>query len=216
MVDNLQKWLRIGAFLVDKLQLKSFVVDELSAGTIRQKSFPMLTCVGLRDYSESIHSTGLNYLTEIGRHIEGVTSLSEFPVYPVDSRYHHAVTREVRPDSLWFDSDGSNPLFVAEFERFESSRAKHDKLREKIENLLLAYHQLGGELALILFVYWSYQGAVPTDVDKYLRIFDEGFRMANGKYIPGVNSYHTECIVFQAIASGSKEKVTINQWIQVK
>ena len=126
------------------------------------------------------------------------------------------MTREVRPDSFWFEKDSGKSLFVAEFERFESSKMKHDKLREKIENLLLAYHQLGGELALILFVYWSYLGAVPNNVDNYLQIFDEGFRMANGKYMPGVNSYHTECIVFQAIASGSKEKVTINQWIQVK
>ncbi len=201
---------------MDKLQLKDFVVNELSTGTIRQQSFPMLTSLGLRDYSESIHSTGLNYLTDIGRHIVGVASLSEFPVYPIDRQYSHAVTREVRPDSLWFEKDSGKAVFVAEFERFESSKMKHDKLREKIENLLLAYHQLGGELALILFVYWSYLGSVPTDVDNYLRIFDEGFRMANGKYIPGVNSYHTECIVFQAIASGSKEKVTINQWIQVK
>ena len=76
MVDNLQKLLKSGAFLVDKLQLKSFVINELSTGTIRQQSFPMLTSLGLRDYSESIHSTGLNYLTDIGRHIEGVASLS--------------------------------------------------------------------------------------------------------------------------------------------
>ncbi len=176
----------------------------------------MLTHYGVRDYSESVHSTGLNYLTEIGRQVEGVISLSEFPVYPIDNQYLHSLTREVRPDSVWFNRATGLPLLVAEFERFESSKLKHDKLREKIENLLLAYHQFGGKLALILFVYWSYQGAVPKDIDNYLRIFDEGYRLANGKYIPGINSFHTECLVFQAMASGSKEKITINQWIQVR
>lgn len=176
----------------------------------------MLTHYGVRDYSESVHSTGLNYLTEIGRQVEGVISLSEFPVYPIDSQYLHSLTREVRPDSVWFNRETGLPLLVAEFERFESSKLKLDKLREKIENLLLAYHQFGGKLALILFVYWSYQGAVPKDIDNYLRIFDEGYRLANGKYIPGINSFYTECLVFQAMASGSKEKITINQWIQVR
>ena len=202
--------------MVDKYRLKAFVIKELEQGAVRQKYFPMLTNFGVRDYSESVHSTGLNYLTELGRQLEGVTSLSEFPVYPADGQYSHSLTREVRPDSLWFARDTGEPLFVAEFDRFENSKLKHDKLREKIENLLLAYHQLGGKLALILLVYWSYQGTVPNNIDNYLRVFDEGFHMANGKYIPGVSSYHTECIVFQAIASGSKEKLTINEWIQVR
>jgi len=65
-------------------------------------------------------------------------------------------------------------------------------------------------------VYWSYQGAVPNRIEKYLKIFDEGFSLANGKYIPGVNSHQTECVVFQAIASGVKEKLIINEWIQVR
>lgn len=202
--------------MVDNSQLKSFVINELNQGKIRAKYFPMLTKQGLRDYSESVHSAGLNYLTEMGRHIEGVVSLSEFPVYPLNNQYSHHLTREVRSDSFWFTRDTCRPLLVAEFERFEKSKSKHDKLREKIENLMLAYHQLGGDLALILFVYWSYQGAVPNNIDNYLRVFDEGFSLANGKYIPGVSSHNTECIVFQAIASGFKEKLTINQWIQVR
>ncbi|GFZ93791.1 hypothetical protein GCM10008018_45280 [Paenibacillus marchantiophytorum] len=200
----------------DKYQLKPFIINEFDRGNIRGANFPMLTTYGVRDYSESVHSTGLNYLTEIGRHIEGITSLSEFPVYPVNPQYSHRVTREVRPDSLWFEKETGKPLFIAEFERFENSKLKHNKLREKIENLLLAYHQLGGELRVILFVYWSYQGAIPNDIENYLRIFDEGYRMANGKHIPGLNSLHTKCLVFQAVASGSKESLTINQWIQVR
>ena len=201
---------------MDKFQLKSLVINEFNQGNIRRNYFPMLTNQGIRDYSESVHSAGLNYLTEIGRHIEGVTSLSEFPIYPVEIQYSHNLTREVRSDSLWFELDTGRPLLVAEFERFDKSKLKHDKLGEKIENLLLAYHQLGGELAIILFVYWSYQGAVPNHIEKYLKTFDEGFSLANGKYIPGVNSHQTECVVFQAIASGVKEKLIINEWIQVR
>jgi len=201
---------------VDKSQLKSFVINELNNGRIRKRYFPMLTHLGLRDYSESVHSAGLNYLTEIGRHIEGAASLSEFPVYPVDNQYRHSLTREVRSDSIWYEIDTGRPLLVAEFERFDRTRLKHDKLREKIENLLLAYHQLGGEVLLILFVYWSYQGSVPDHIEKYLKVFDEGFSLANGKYIPGVSSHKTECVVFQAVADGEKERLVVNQWIQVR
>lgn len=199
-----------------KEAIKECVVHEFKSGYIRDVWFPMLSLKGVRDYSETVHSIGLNYITEIGRRLEGHTALSECPVYPVSHTFSHNKTREVRPDSIWYNLEDLEPVLISEFERFDNSRAKNNKLREKIENLLIAYHQLGGKLPIILFVYWSYSGVVPKDIEKYISIFDEGFRLPNGTYINGINSFESDYLVFQAVASGSKEKLTIKQWIRVK
>ncbi|WP_374187299.1 hypothetical protein ACEPPU_14490 [Priestia aryabhattai] len=201
---------------MDKEEIKQWIIQEFKNGYIRDTWFPMLSVSGVRDYSETVHSTGLNYITEIGRQLDGYTALSEYPVYPVNESVSHIITREVRPDSIWYNKEDLRPVLVSEFERFENSKAKNDKLREKIENLLIAYHQLGGKLPIILFVYWSYSGIVPKDIDKYICIFDEGFRLRNGTYINGINSFQSDYLVFQAVAQGTKEKLTLNQWIQVK
>lgn len=201
---------------MDKEQIKERIIHEFKSGQIRNSFFPMLSVFGLRDYSETVHSTGLNYLTEIGRQLDGCTALSECPVYPMNERFNHSMTREVRPDSIWYNKENMKPILVSEFERFDNSKAKNDKLKEKIENLLIAYHQLGGDLPIILFVYWSYSGIIPKDIEKYISILDEGFRLPNGTHISGINTFKSDYLVFQAIAQGTKENLKINQWIQVK
>ena len=216
MGGNLQRLLKNGESLMDKEEIKKWIIQEFKNGKIRDTWFPMLSISGLRDYSETVHSTGLNYITEIGRQLDGYTAVSEYPVYPINESFGHTITREVRPDSIWYNKKDLKPVLVSEFERFDNSRSKNDKLREKIENLLIAYHQLGGNLPIILFVYWSYSGIVPKDIDKYISIFDEGFRLPNGTYINGINSYESDYLVFQAVAKGDKKKLIINKWIQVK
>lgn len=216
MGGNLQRLLKNGESLMDKEEIKKWIIQEFKNGKIRDTWFPMLSISGLRDYSETVHSTGLNYITEIGRQLDGYTAVSEYPVYPINESFGHTITREVRPDSIWYNKKDLKPVLVSEFERFDNSRSKNDKLREKIENLLIAYHQLGGNLPIILFVYWSYSGIVPKDIDKYISIFDEGFRLPNGTYINGINSFESDYLVFQAVAKGDKEKLIINKWIQVK
>lgn len=201
---------------MDKEEIKKWIIQEFKNGKIRDTWFPMLSISGLRDYSETVHSTGLNYITEIGRQLDGYTAVSEFPVYPINESFGHSITREVRLDSIWYNKKDLKPVLVSEFERFDNSRSKNDKLREKIENLLIAYHQLGGNLPIILFVYWSYSGIAPKDIDKYISIFDEGFRLPNGTYINGINLFESDYLVFQAVAKGDKEKLIINKWIQVK
>lgn len=50
----------------------------------------MMTKFGVRDYSETVHTVGLNYITAIGRFVDGVTSsLSECPVFPYSERSHY-------------------------------------------------------------------------------------------------------------------------------
>lgn len=216
MVANHQRLLKNGESLMDKGEIKEWIIQEFQNGKIRDTWFPMLSVSGVRDYSETVHSTGLNYITEIGRQLDGYTAVSEYPVYPINESFGHSITREVRPDSIWYNKEDLKPVLVSEFERFENSKAKNEKLRGKIENLLIAYHQLGGNLPIILFVYWSHSGIVPKDIEKYISIFDEGFRLPNGTYINGINSFESDYLVFQAVAKGNKEKLMINQWIQVK
>ena len=196
--------------------IKQAIVTEMENGIIRKQQFPMLTQHGIRDYSETVHTAGLNYITQIGRSVEGIVALSECPVCSVEEELFK-LTREVRSDSIWFDRNLLEPVLVAEFERYEKRRAKNLKLQEKIENLLIEYHRLGGKIPFILFVYWTYNdGTVAGDIERYVRVFDDGFKLSNGKWMPGINALTTEYLVYQAIALGTKEKLLIYRWIRVK
>lgn len=201
-----------------KALINQKLIAEMDQGIIRSRDFPMLVKHGLRDYSETVHSAGLNYITQIGRSMNDIVSLSECPVYCVDDgEYAARLTREIRPDSIWFDRDTMAPVLVAEFERYESNHSKNRKLQEKIENLLIAYHQLGGKVPVILFVYWTYNnGTIASDIDRYIGIFDKGFHLKNGKWIPGINSAITNYLVYQAVAQGNKDSMAIKQWVRVR
>ncbi|WP_155660810.1 hypothetical protein [Priestia megaterium] len=205
--------------------------EELEIGEIRRELFPMITDFGVRDYSETVHTMGLNYLTAIGRTIKDITAISECPVYPyikesevsglgkTSTNYRGFRTSnepEVRPDSIWYSIKANQPLLLCEFERYDKSRLKNKKLEEKIQNLLIAYHQLGGDVPLILFVYWTYPKVTPGDISNYIRIFDDGFTMSNGERVYGIDGRKTDYLVYHCVASGAKEKLTFNQWIKVR
>ncbi|WP_031517024.1 hypothetical protein [Desulfofalx alkaliphila] len=203
--------------------------EEMKTGEIRKRFFPMMTDFGVRDYSETVHTMGLNYLTAIGRTISDTTAISECPVYPYEKQtfmaekvaeesgeYHIDKKPAVRPDSIWYSTKDNQPLLLCEFERYDNSRLKNRKLEEKIQNLLIAYHQLGGNIPLILFVYWTYPKVTPGDISNYIRIFDEGFTMGNGTRVPGIDGRKTSYLVYHCVASGDKDNLTFNQWIKVR
>lgn len=198
--------------------IKQSLITEMDQGIIRSRDFPMMVKQGMRDYSETVHSVGLNYITQIGRSMDDIVALSECPVYSGDEGdYAARVTREIRPDSIWFERKTMAPVLVAEFERYASNQLKNRKLQEKIENLLIAYRQLGGQVPMILFVYWTYNdGTIASDIDQYIGILDRGFHLKNGQWIPGINSAVTNYLVYQAVAQGSKNNLTIKQWIRVR
>jgi hypothetical protein len=222
-----------GAFLMDRESLIKGIREELQKGELRDEIFPMMTRFGIRDYSETVHTMGLNYLTAIGRTITDTTAVSECPVYPYESitfnegytvsrvsessgNYSTSKEPEVRPDSIWFSKKDNKPLLLCEFERYDKSRLKNKKLEEKIQNLLIAYHQLGGDVPLILFVYWTYPKVTPGDISEYIRIFDDGFTMNNGKRVYGIDGRKTSYLIYHCVASGDKEMLTFNQWIKVR
>jgi hypothetical protein len=91
--------------------------EEMKTGEIRKRFFPMMTDFGVRDYSETVHTMGLNYLTAIGRTISDTTAISECPVYPYEKQtfmaekvaeesgeYHIDKKPAVRPDSIWYST----------------------------------------------------------------------------------------------------------------
>ncbi|MFW6029049.1 MAG: hypothetical protein ACOCRO_02215 [Halanaerobiales bacterium] len=190
---------------------EDFVRQEFKQGKIRKKLFPMLTDYGIIDYSENVHSHGLNYITAIGREINGIAAVSECPIYNQDK-----TLREVRPDSIWFNKSNNQPLLIAEFERYDNTASKLKKLKEKIENLLIGYHQLGSRLEYILFVYWTYEGVTPGNIYNFTSMLDKGFTLPNGRYISGIDSLQTDYMIYQAIAAGDRSNLKINRWMQVR
>lgn len=212
---------------MNKGEIVDFIKKEFEEGNIRNEMFPMMTKFGLRDYSETVHTVGLNYITAIGRFVDGATSLSECPVFPYSERSYygkmvadrHAIyeikVNEVRPDSIWYSKEDNSPILICEFERYEKNRRKDLKIREKIQNLLLAYHQLGGNVPIILFVYWSYTGENPGDIGEYISILDNGFKRSDGTYIQGINALKTTYLVYRCVASGDIDNLTLNQWVEV-
>lgn len=195
---------------VNKQVLTNHITQELDSGAVLSAHFPMLTEHGVNDYSEAIHSLGLNYITQIGRSIDGIIAVSEYPVKG-DKKY----PREVRPDSIWFDKKDMRPLLVGEFERFESNRIKRKKLLEKSENLLIAYHQLGGNLPVVLLTYWCYGADNPNISEEIISIFNNGF-MLEYQWVPGINALQTKVILVHAIATELNDRVTINRWIKIQ
>lgn len=212
---------------MNKNNIISFIKDEFKVGSIRNEMFPMMTKFGVRDYSETVHSLGLNYITSIGRYIDGIAAISECPVYPYKEKNTYSeyaadgagvygdTINEVRPDSIWFSKEDNSPILICEFERYEKSKRKDLKIKEKIENLLLAYHQLDGNVPIILFVYWSYATENPGDIDEYISLLDTGFRKSNGIYIPGINGIKTSYLIYRCVAIGNSENLKLNQWVEV-
>jgi len=210
-----------------------FIDKELKQGNLRKKLFPMMVNFGVHDYSETVHSLGLNYLTAIGREFRETTSLSEYPVYPFSfpennsdnvkvaedvSSYGKKGQKkdEVRPDSVWFSKEDNSALLLCEFERLNSTRSKKRKLKEKIQNLLIAYHQLGGKVPVILFVFWSYPQQSPGDISDIISILDNGFHKADGSYIAGINGLSTSYLIYHCIAKQINDRIILNEWIKIR
>lgn len=217
---------------MDRNNIIKVIREEFQSGKIRDELFPMMTTFGVRDYSETVHSLGLNYITAIGRTIDEIAAVSECSVYPYESIYHESdmiaessssyygekktKDAEIRPDSIWYSRKDNSPILISEFERYEKNRTKNKKLKEKIQNLLIAYHQLGGKVPVILFVYWSYVSVTPGDMSDVISILDKGFTLPNKKFISGIDSRRTSYLVYHCIASGNKENLTLNQWIKIR
>ncbi len=166
---------------------------EFISQDILKQCFPFWLAPGVVDYSETIHSLGINYLTAIGR-VSGCLAASEYPVFvPQDHRF--APLGEVRPDTIWFDRNYC-PVLLGEFERYD--RGKKDKLRQKVENLVIGYHQMDSKVKDLLLIFWAKGNENPGDIRPVISAVFNGF-IRNGHAVPGISSnsnlYLFKCIM---------------------
>lgn len=201
--------LKYGVSIMDKNLVSSHIVNEFQSGIIRKTYFPMMCQGGVTDYSEMVHSVGLNYITQIGRTLENVVSISECPVIQKRS-----LPREVRADSIWFNINTLNPILISEFERYEDTRSKKTKVREKAENLLIAYHQLNKDVQVVLYVTWGKGLVVPQEMESIKALLTDGFNL-KGVWLPGIDSRNTTLLIFHAITSNADGKLIFNNWVRI-
>ncbi len=194
---------------MDKYDISSSIINEFHSGEIRETYFPMMCHGGIIDYSEMVHSIGLNYITQIGRQVKNVVSISECPVIQ-----KKMLAREVRADSIWFDRINFEPILISEFERYENTRNKKTKVREKAENLLIAYHQLNRDLQAVLYVTWGIGLAVPQEMESIRALLIDGFEF-KGSWLSGIDSRNTSLLIFHAIASNIEGRLIFNNWVRI-
>jgi len=201
--------LKYGVNIMDKDLISGIIANEFQSGIIRETYFPMLCNGGVTDYSEMVHSIGLNYITQIGRTIENIVSISECPVIQKNS-----LPREIRADSVWFNRVNFDPILISEFERYENTQTKKTKVREKAENLLIAYHQLNKDIQVVLYVTWGKGLVVPQDMESIKALLVDGFNF-KGVWLSGIDSRKTTLLIFHAITSNSAGKLLFNNWVRI-
>jgi hypothetical protein len=164
-------------------QTEAVVRAEFAGLAFARSEFPMLTDWGVEDYSETVHSCGMNYLAALGRH-HGRWALSEYPVAVPGLSEDGSF---VRLDAVWWSRPAGRAELLAEFERYEPGAAKRSIVAEKARHLLLAHHQLPPGPRLLLLCVWAVSGKVPGRLDELRDLTRRGFRLAD-RWIPGVGA----------------------------
>jgi hypothetical protein len=164
-------------------QVEAILRAEFGGLAYARSEFPMLTDWGIEDYSETIHSCGMNYLAALGRH-HARWALSEYPVAvsnpPADGP-------SVRLDAVWWSRPAGQPELLSEFERYEPGTAKRSLVAEKARHLLLAHQHLPPGPRLLLLCAWAISGKVPDRLEELRELGRKGFRLADC-WVPGVGA----------------------------
>ena len=164
-------------------QTEAVIRAEFAGLAFARSEFPLLTDWGVEDYSETVHSCGLNYLAALGRH-QGRWALSEYPVavpgLTADGSF-------VRLDAVWWSRPSGQAELLAEFERYEPGAAKRSLVAEKARNLLLAHQHLPPWPRLLLLCVWAISGRVPDRLDEVRDLARRGFRQSD-RWVPGVGT----------------------------
>lgn len=156
--------------------------DEFETLKLAREQFPMLTAWGVEDFSETIHSLGINYLSALGRGA-GRWAASEYPV-----RVERATgPSHVRIDTVWWSHRTGSAELLAEFERYEASAAKRSLIFDKGRNLLLAHQSLSPAPRLLLLMLWTITGRIPAKITELRSLVNAGFRTTDGLVVPGLD-----------------------------
>ena len=166
---------------MDHKVLKALILDEFQKMAYLRAEFPMLTGWGCP--TDTVHSMGLNYLTALGRHF-GFWAISE---YPVPNLTNLRVARAVRSDVAWFARPEGEVKLLCEFERYDPSAGGKIKLREKVENLVIAHHQLSRlQPRILLLIVWTTAGVAITGLTELVFKVRQGFWDNKGNKIPSL------------------------------
>jgi len=146
--------------------------------TIGKRHFPSLFHLGVSD--SVVHSAGVSYLLSLGLEF-GIPAIAEYPVSIHAIEPWNQLGR-VRPDSIWFHPKTHQPWIAFEFERFE--RGDENKIRGKVENLILSYHQSQKTIELCVFIYWLRSSLAPRSIAPIFNTISKGFKKQGHKVSP--------------------------------
>lgn len=142
------------------------------------RHFPSLFQLGVAD--SAVHSAGVSYLLSLGLE-SGIPAIAEYPVsiHAIEPWKQHG---RVLPDSIWFHPKTHQPWIAFEFERFE--RGDENKIRGKVENLILSYHLSQKTIELCVFIYWLRSSLAPRSMAPIFNTISKGFQKQGYKVSP--------------------------------
>jgi hypothetical protein len=210
MVVNRQMCVTDGVARIMQIgEAEQFLEKEFDDFAIGYQHFPSLFQLGVAD--SAVHSSGVSYLLSLGLEC-GIPAIAEYPVsiHAIDPWKQLG---RVRPDSIWFHPKTHQPWLAFEFERFE--RGDENKIRGKVENLILSYHQSQKTIELCVFIYWLRSSLAPRSIAPIFNTISKGFQKQGQKVPPPGCKFFVYKMVFTDIktssisrAKGTKEQST--------
>lgn len=183
-------------------QTEELLRQEFSTLAVARAHLPMLTNWGLEDFSETVHSLGMNYLAAIGK-AAGRIAVSEYPVRLISvAGTAGEVPAFVRPDVVWWDRESRRIELIGEFERYEVYSNKRQILNDKIRNLLLAHRAVDPGPRVLLLMLWAVSGTQFHDIREFQSLIRSGFRTPGGIRVAGLES-DSRLVVATAIMAQS-------------
>lgn len=171
MAVNRREFWIYGDYLMDDFFAPLW--EEFRQLHLAREHFPMWTEWGITDAFSTVHSLGLSYLVTIGQSF-GFAACADFPV-----------DLTVRSDGVWWDKTTREPMAVFEFERYKDG----SELRDKVQNLLIAYHRLNRQPRILALIYWTKNFYPMRDevTQELWSIVMQGFRTSSGQTISGAD-----------------------------
>jgi hypothetical protein len=194
--------------LIDETEV--LLRQEFRTLAVARDHLPMLTDWGVEDFSETVHSLGMNYLTSIGR-VSGRVAVSEYPVRLLPGAGPATeVPGFVRPDVVWWSRESRQVELIGEFERYEVYANKRQLLNDKIRNLLLAHRALGQGPRVLLLMLWALSGTQFQAISEFQSLIRSGFRTPGGVRVAGLE-IDSRLIVGTAIFAQSEGSLRLKE-----
>jgi hypothetical protein len=163
-------------------QVVAALAAELRSFSLLRETLPMLSTWGVPDYSTTIHSLLINYLTALGR-AAGFWAVSEYPILPSGQV---RVNRDIRCDLAWFAPPAGQVVLLSEVERWSAGRRAPDVLRRKAENLAVAHHQVEPGPRVLLLAVWTTPSEPILGLETLRSHLRSGFSDDLGTRVPAV------------------------------